>query len=453
MAPPKRTFVSENVVLPHGVEPAAVVVRDGRIADIVDRHATPEGDVVDFGGDYLMPGLVDSHVHINEPGRTHWEGFETMTRAAAAGGVTTLVDMPLNCIPSTCTADALRTKLSATAGKLHVDVGFWGGVVPGNAAELRGLYDAGVLGYKCFLAPSGVDEFECVDESDLREAMPILAEMGAVLLAHAEVPGPLEAAAGVWVGGDARSHATWLASRPPAAELEAIDMLIGLSRETGCRVHIVHLAASEAVPMLDAARAEGLPITVETCPHYLVLAAEDVPEGATPYKCAPPLRSRENQERLWDALAGGTIDLVVTDHSPSPPAIKRLDSGRFDEAWGGIASIQLSLPVFWTAAHARGLSLDRVAEWMCTAPARLAGLGGRKGIVAVGADADLVRFDPHTTWTVDASTLHHRHSLTPYDGAALRGFVRETWVRGTRAATNSEPVAPTGRTLLRSLHD
>ena len=450
MATHDRVFRSQHVVLPGSVEPAAVVVRDGRIHDIVSAERPPEGELIECGDHHLLPGLVDSHVHINEPGRTHWEGFETMTRAAAAGGVTTLVDMPLNCIPSTCSADALRTKLAATAGKCHVDVGFWGGVVPGNSSDLRGLHEAGVLGFKCFLAPSGVDEFECVAEQDLREAMPILAGLGAVLLAHSELPGPLDAASGVWSGADPRSHATWLASRPPAAELEAIEQLIGLSRETGCRVHIVHLATRKALPMLADARREGLPITVETCPHYLTIAAEDVPEGGTAYKCAPPLRDRENQLGLWGGLEDGTIDLVVTDHSPSPPDIKCLDSGRFDQAWGGVASIQLSLPILWTAARERGIGLERIAQWMSTAPAELAGLSARKGAIALGRDADLVVFDPEEPWTIDASALHHRHSITPYDGASVRGLVRRTYLRGNLAASNSRPEPPLGAPLLRT---
>jgi allantoinase len=449
MATPDVIFRSQSVVLPGAIEAAAVVVRQGRVHDVRPVNSVPAGDVIELGDQTLLPGLVDSHVHINEPGRTHWEGFETITRAAAAGGVTTLVDMPLNCIPSTCSADALRTKLASTPGKCHVDVGFWGGVVPGNAAELRGLHEAGVLGFKCFLAPSGVDEFECVGEADLRKAMLILADLGAVLLAHSEVPGPLEAADGVWQGADPRSHATWLASRPPAAELEAIELLIGLSRETGCRVHIVHLATREALPMLANARAEGLPITVETCPHYLTIAAEDVPDGGTAFKCAPPLRERANQDGLWQGLEDGLIDLIATDHSPSPPDIKCLDTGRFDSAWGGIASIQLSLPVVWAAAAQRGIGLDRVVDWMASAPAQLAGISGRKGAIEVGRDADLVVFEPDARWTVDASELHHRHSITPYDGAAVLGRVRQTYLRGELIARDSQPQPPQGSPLLR----
>ena len=448
-----RVFRSQRVVLPDEVKPASVVVRDGRIADIVAADQPLAGEVIELGDRMLLPGLVDSHVHINEPGRTHWEGFESMTKAAAAGGVTTLVDMPLNCIPSTCSDNALRTKLASTPGKCHVDVGFWGGVVPGNAEDLRGLHEAGVLGFKCFLAPSGVDEFECVSEADLRLAMPILAELGAVLLAHSEAPGPLEAASGVWAEGDSRSHATWLSSRPPAAELEAIGLLIGLCRETGCRVHIVHLATEEALPMLADARAEGLPITVETCPHYLTIAAEDVPNGGTAFKCAPPLRDRANQGGLWRGLLDKTIDLIVTDHSPSPPDIKCLDTGRFDTAWGGIASIQLSLPIVWTAAASRGISMDTVARWMATAPAELAGLSARKGAIEKGRDADLVVFDPDAEWIVEADTLHHRHSITPYNGRRLRGVVQQTYLRGQLASDSAALTSPLGTPLLRTTHD
>ena len=421
---------SRRTVLPHGVEDKVVVVRDGRIADVLPAGHAVALDAEDLGELALMPGIVDPHVHVNEPGRAEWEGFETATRAAAAGGVTTIVDMPLNSVPATTTTAGLGAKREAAKGKCAVDVAFWGGVVPGNAGQIEPLAAAGVRGFKCFLVPSGVDEFPHVGERDLREAMPRIARLGLPLLAHAEAPGPIEAAARA-AGPDPRSHASWLASRPRAAELEAIAMLLALCEETGCRVHIVHLSAADAVPMLRDARARGLPVTVETCPHYLYFAAEEIADGATPFKCAPPIRERENREALWAALREGVIDLVATDHSPCPPAMKRLESGDFFAAWGGIASLELSLAAVWTEARARGFTPADVARWMCERPARLAGLGA-KGAIEPGREADLVVWDPAEEWTVDASRLHQRHKLTPYAGRRLAGRVRRTYLRGER---------------------
>jgi allantoinase len=449
--PPDLVFRGRRVVLPDGVRAATVAVKDGVIASIGDYGDGMDGArVVDAGDALLLPGLVDTHVHVNEPGRTHWEGFASATRAAAAGGVTTIVEMPLNSIPATTSADALRTKVAAAAGRVRVDVGFWGGVVPGNAAELRPLWQAGAWGFKCFMVPSGVDEFEGVAEADLRAAMPVLAELGAPLLVHAEMPGPIERATAECAGLDPRRYATYLRSRPPAAEVEAIELLVRLCREYGTRVHVVHLATAEALPLLRAARAEGLPITVETCPHYLHFAAEDIADGATAWKCAPPIRESAEREALWDALAAGDIDLVASDHSPCPPELKRMDPGDFFAAWGGIASLQLGLPVTWTAARARGLGIERVAEWMSAAPARLAGLAGRKGAIAAGRDADLVVFDPDAEVTVDPAALHHLHPVTPYAGGAFSGRVLATYVRGEIAYDDGRfPAEPAGRILLR----
>ena len=447
---PDLILRGRRLVVDGEVRPAAVVVRGGVIAAVAGYEEVGGDGVEDVGDALLMPGLVDTHVHVNEPGRTDWEGFETATRAAAAGGVTTLVDMPLNSVPATTSLDGLRAKLDAARGKCRVDVGFWGGVVPGNAAELPRLWDAGVLGFKCFLAPSGVDEFGHVGEADLRAAMPVLAALGAPLLAHAEHPGPLERAVAECARLDPRTHAAWLRSRPPSAEVEAIALLVRLCREFGTGVHIVHLAAAEALPLLRQARDEGLPITVETCPHYLHFAAEDVPDGATAYKCAPPLRGRAHRERLWDALAAGEIDLVASDHSPCPPAMKGLESGDFFAAWGGIASLQIGLPVAWSGARERGIGPERVAEWMSAAPARLAGLERRKGAIATGRDADLVVFDPDEAWTVDPDALHHRHRITPYAGAILFGVVRATYVRGAKVYERGRfPTDPAGQILLR----
>lgn len=437
-------FRGRRVVLPDGVRPASVRVEEGRIAAVLP-YAEGGAAGVDAGEALLMPGVVDTHVHVNEPGRAEWEGWETATRAAAAGGVTTLVEMPLNAVPATVSADALRAKAASTAGKLSVDAGLWGGVVPGNEGDLRPLWEAGALGFKCFLAPSGVDEFRHVGEAELRRAMPVLAALGAPLLAHAEDPAVLaRAAAGA---GELRSYADYLASRPPAAEVEAIRMLLRLCRETGARVHVVHLSAAEALPLLRAARAEGLPVTVETAPHYLRFAAEEVGDGATELKCAPPIRGRENRERLWAALAAGEIQVVATDHSPAPPALK---AGGWADAWGGIASLQLGLAATWTGARERGLGPERLARWMSAAPARLAGLA-RKGAIEAGRDADLVVFDPDATFRVDPSRLHHRHPLTPYAGARLAGVVRRTYLRGTLVYDDGRfPAGPAGRLLLRT---
>ena len=440
-----------RVVAGGRVAPAAVHVRGGRIAAVGAYDAVPPGvPVVEAADAVVMPGLVDTHVHVNEPGRTEWEGFETATRAAAAGGVTTLVDMPLNSVPATTTADALRAKRDAARGRCHVDVGFWGGVVPGNLDELGPLWDAGVLGFKCFLVPSGVPEFAHVGEDDLRAAMPVLARLGAPLLAHAEAPGPLAYAAAAVAALDPRSYAVYLASRPRAAEREAIDLLVRLSAETGARVHVVHLSDADSLPLLRRARERGLPVTAETCPHYLHFAAEEVPDGATEHKCAPPIRERENRGRLWDALGAGLLDLVATDHSPCPPEMKRRDTGDFLAAWGGIASLQLTLPVVWRGARERGYTIPQLAEWMCAAPARLAGLEGRKGAIAPGYDADFVLWRPEAEFTVDPARLHHRHPLTPYAGATLSGVVEATYLRGRRIHHRGEfATPPAGRLLSR----
>ena len=435
------SIVSQRVLLPQGVRPATVVVRDGKIAAIDSHDARPIGaKVLDVGEHVLLPGLVDTHVHINDPGRADWEGFEHATRAAAAGGVTTLVDMPLNSIPATTTVRGLEAKRAAAQGRCYVDVRFWGGVVPGNAAELEPLARAGVRGFKCFLCPSGVDEFAHVTEADLRRALPIVASLALPLLAHAELPdllkNPTSAVDGREV--DSRRHGTWLASRPDVSEVAAIAMLARLAVEYDAHVHVVHLSSAAALPTLEAARADGARLSVETCPHYLAFAAEDIPDGATAFKCAPPIRSRENRDKLWRALANGDIQLVATDHSPSPPALKRLDAGDFVGAWGGIASLQLGLAVLWSGAAERGIGFERVGRWMARAPAELAGLGGTKGEIAVGHDADFAVWDPDAEWTVDARALYHRHPVTPYNGRRVRGRVVTTILRGKRVFDHGE---------------
>ncbi len=430
---PELVVRGHRVVTPAGLLPAAIHIEAGRIAALGRYDEIPSGvPVYEAGQSVIMPGLVDTHVHINEPGRTEWEGFDTATRAAAAGGVTTLIEMPLNSIPATTTRAALEAKIEAARGRCWVDVGFWGGVVPGNAAELRPLYEGGVFSFKCFLVPSGVPEFAQATEADLRAALPQLASLGAVLLAHSELPAPIEAAAASVRSADPRRYATWLASRPREAENQAIALLIRLSREFGARIHIVHLSSSEALPQLHQARQEGLHVTVETCHHYLSFAAEEIGDSATEFKCAPPIREQENQEQLWAALGDGLIDFVVTDHSPCPPAMKCGDSGDFLRAWGGISSLQLSLPVLWTQARRRGIGFERIAEWLCRGPARLAGLDTRKGQIAVGYDADLVVWDPEAGFEVKPEELHHRHKLTPYRGRTLYGKVEATFLRGKK---------------------
>ena len=427
---PALVVRGDRVVLPDGVRPAAVHVRQGRITAVTarnDRMAGPSGAEreIDAGALTVSPGLVDTHVHINDPGRADWEGFEHATRAAAAGGVTTLIDMPLNSIPATTTVAALDAKRGAAAGRCQVDVGFWGGVVPGNATDLEPLARAGVPGFKCFLCPSGVDEFAHVTERHLRDAMPVLASLRLPLLVHAELPAHVRSPQ-----GDPRRYSTWVDSRPPAAELAAIDLLIRLARESGVRVHVVHLASADALPRLATARSGGLPITVETCPHYLTFAAGDIPDGVTAFKCAPPIRTNEHRDGLWQGLIDGVIDLVATDHSPSPAGLKHLDSGDFVQAWGGIASLQIGLAAVWSGCRRRGLTVDRLAQWMSAAPARLAGIDRIKGSIAVGHDADLVVWDPDAEYRVDAKALHHRHPVTPYDGLTLFGRVRTTILRG-----------------------
>jgi allantoinase len=457
MSTPERfAIISDRAYLPRGVSRAAIVIVGERIVEVADPDTLPvKLPRIDLGRTALLPGLVDCHVHVNQPGRTHWEGFETATKAAAAGGVTSLVDMPLNCLPVTTTVAGLEAKLADLHECLHVDVGFWGGVVPGNADELAALAGraaGGILGAKAFLCDSGIDEFPASDAATLREAMVVLARAGIPLLAHAELeaalPEPLTAPP-----EDPGSYACWLERRPAAWEEAAIALLIELCRETGCAVHIVHLSAASALPILQAARAEGLPITVETCPHYLCLCAEEVPRDATLFKCAPPIRAAQNRDGLWAGLREGVIDLVVTDHSPCTPQLK---DGGFIEAWGGIASLSLGLSSVHTEARARGFELENVVEWMSAAPARLMGFDHRKGAIAPGRDADLVEFDDTAEFVVGLEDLHFRHKVSPWLGRGLRGRVLRTWLRGQsiyeangQATGDAKFAAPAGRPLLR----
>ena len=439
-----QAFVSTRVVMTEGIRPAAILEDDGRIRGLCSPDEVPTGYAVrDFGELAILPGLVDSHVHINQPGRTEWEGFWTATRAAAAGGYTTLVDMPLNCLPETTTVATLEAKREAARGKCFVDWAAWGGVAGDNADDVEPLARAGVKGFKCFLIYPGCEGFQMVTREQLEAAAPHVARTGLPLLVHAELPGPIDAASSALQAADWRRYETYLRSRPDEAEVAAIRLLLKLCRTYGFRLHIVHLATALALNDLREARREGLPVTVETCPHYLHFVAEEIPDGSTLHKCAPPIRSRDNREGLWDALRDGDIDLVATDHSPCPPAMKRQEEGRFDRAWGGIASQSVALPVMWTGMRARGFSLCDLARLMAERPAELAQLRGRKGVITVGLDADLVIFDPEAEIEVATDKLYTRHRISPYVGERLHGKVVATYVRGravfTEGAFAEEP--------------
>ena len=415
-------------------------------AIIPDGEPLPDAPITDCGDSWLLPGLIDTHVHINEPGRTEWEGFATATAAAAVGGFTALVDMPLNSDPVTTTPDALQQKLDAARGKLAVDCGFHAGLVPGNEDALAPLIQMGVLGVKAFMVYSGIPEFPAATQKEFSIAMPLLASCNIPLLAHAELDAPV-----LVPDGDVRSYRRYLASRPSEWEVNAIGMLIALCRETRCPVHIVHLATADALELIREAKSEGLPLTVETCPHYLHFCAEDIPDGDTRYKCAPPIREKAHREALWHALTSGLIDMIVSDHSPCPPSMKALEKGDFMAAWGGISSLQLGLSIIWTECRKRGIPLEKVAQWMSQKPSQLAGLYPRKGAIAVGSDADFVVFNPEKAFTASASALRHRHKITPYDNETLYGFVEKTYLRGCVVYDAQQGVCENyGQLLLRS---
>jgi allantoinase len=444
-----HAFLSKRIVTPRGIQPGALLVEGETIRAICRPSEIPADAVLhDCGNDALLPGLVDTHVHINQPGRTEWEGFRTATRAAAAGGYTTLVDMPLNCLPETTTVAALEAKRSAAQGECFVDWAAWGGAVADNQQHILPLARAGVLGFKCFLIYPGCDGFTMIDQQQLEAALPSIAESGLPLLVHAELAESIDSATEKLRNADWRSYATYLASRPDQAELDAIRLMIRLCRQYSFHLHIVHLSTAFALEELQAPRAEGLPITVETCPHYLHFAAEDIVDGATLLKCAPPIRSKKNQQQLWGGLRDGIIDMIVTDHSPCPPAMKRQDSGRFDLAWGGIASLSLALPIVHTESRHRGFTLDHIVRWMSTAPAALAGISHRAGALEAGRDATFIVFDTETEFTVTADRLHYRHAISPYLNEKLCGSVTATYLRGEAVYREGAfALMPSGREL------
>jgi allantoinase len=424
-------IISNRTIINDGIRKAVVLISQGKIADVVDELPRGEFPVTDVGDHVLMPGIVDPHVHINEPGRSDWEGFDTATKAAIAGGITSLVDMPLNSSPVTTTAKAFDEKIKATQGKLHTNCGFWGGVVPGNDKEIEPLIEKGVLGFKAFLTHSGIDEFPNVTEEDLRKAMPIIAKHGLPLLVHCELdvtPGTelVEVAK-----GDNRSYNNYLSSRPTKWEDDAIALMIRLCEEYNCRTHIVHLSSADSIEQVIKAKQKGLPLTVETGQHYLHFIAEEIKNGRTEYKCAPPIRKKANNEKLWQALKDGIIDFVATDHSPAPPEMKELASGDFMKAWGGIASLQFALPVLWTAAKRHGCSLSEIAKWLCEKPASLPQLRS-KGKIAKGYDADFVVWNPEQSFTVTENMIYHKHKITPYLNEELYGVVEQTWLSGEK---------------------
>lgn len=417
----------ERVLTSSGIRPREVGVRDGKVIAMEPLgNGLQGGEIIELADDEtLLPGLVDTHVHVNEPGRTEWEGFASATRAAAAGGVTTIIDMPLNSIPPTVTVAGLEEKQAVAREQAFVDVGFWGGAIPGNIEDLRALHDAGVFGFKCFLLHSGVDEFPPLSASEMEEYMRELATYDAMLIVHAEDSRAIDRAP----SPEGDDYSKFLKSRPRGAENLAIAEVIERARWTGARAHILHLSSSDALPMIRSAKQDGVKLTVETCPHYLTLTAEEVPTGDTAYKCCPPIREATNRELLWEGLLDGTIDYIASDHSPSTLDLKDLENGDFAVAWGGVSSLQLELPVIWTEARHRGISLEQVIAWMAEKPATNAGLTG-KGRIAPGYDADFSIFAADDAFVVDVNKLNHKNPITPYAGRALAGVVRKTYLRG-----------------------
>lgn len=432
----KTIIKSNRIITPSGIQPGYIIINDGSIEDVVEQLNTlEEVTIIDAGNAVVMSGIIDPHVHINEPGRTDWEGFDTATRAAIAGGITTVVDMPLNSSPVTTTVQAFHQKIAATKNKLHTNVGFWGGIVTGNDGEIEGLINCGVLGFKAFLTHSGIDDFPNVTEEDLVKAMPIIAKHGLPLLVHSELTDSINR-----VNGDHRSYQNYLASRPAFWEDDAIELMIRLCEQFKCRVHIVHVSSASALSKIEQAKKMGLPLTAETAQHYLYFSAEDIKDGQTQFKCAPPIRDKANNDQLWKALQEGIIDFVATDHSPATPDIKETRSGNFLKAWGGIASLQFALPVLWTAARERNITLEYIGKWLCEHPAKLIGLGHKKGRIAKGYDADLVIWNPDESFLVTENLILHKHKITPYLGQQLYGVVQSTYLGGKQVYDKGEVI-------------
>lgn len=417
---------SNQTITPSGVKEATIIIRGGIIKDVVFEPVdSGDIDLIDVGDKVLMAGIIDPHVHINEPGRTDWEGFNTATKAAIAGGITTLVDMPLNASPVTTNVQAFNEKLASTPGQLHTNCGFWGGIIPGNDHEIEPLINMGILGFKAFLTHSGIDEFPNVTEKDLRKAMPLIAASGLPLLVHCELESNVPD-----FGNNPRSYQSYLKSRPCQWEDDAISLMIRLCEEYQCRVHIVHLSSANSLGQIAVAKEKGLPITVETAQHYLFYSAESIEDGETQFKCAPPIRGKENNEQLWQALKDGIIDFVATDHSPAPPLLKLIESGDFVDSWGGISSLQFALPILWTAAEKRGCTLEQLAMWLCINPAKLIGYERKKGQIVKGYDADLVVWGHKEKFVVETGMIFHKHKLSPYIGESLSGVVKQTYLSG-----------------------
>ncbi|HED13395.1 MAG TPA: allantoinase AllB [Gammaproteobacteria bacterium] len=451
---------SHRVITPTGQRPACVVIQEGHIEQLLNVDATPACPLQDCGDALLLPGLVDSHVHINEPGRTDWEGFSTATRAAAAGGITTLIDMPLNCIPVTTSAPALASKLAALTGKLQVDCGFWGGATADNAAQFEALLQAGVFGSKSFTIDSGIDEFSAVEAEQLLPRMRLLAQYNLPCLVHAELErkptGTTATSPQTANTRDiGRSYQRFLQSRPARWENDAVAMVIDCMHrlcDEGLdpAAHIVHLSSAQALNSIRSARQQGLRLTVETCPHYLTLHAEAIGDGNTLFKCCPPIRERANQDQLWQAIKDGDIDFIVSDHSPCTPQLKALESGDLGQAWGGIAALQFGLPLLWTEGQKQGLEITDITRLMSTRVADFLGLGTEKGRIAPGFSADLCLFDDHDSYRISTDMIAHRHKISPYIGHRVSGRVLKTWLRGELVYDQGVfPSPPRGQALLK----
>ena len=442
---PDFAIASQKVLTLEGEKPAAILIKGEKILDVVSIENIPENcPTEDMGNNVIMPGLVDAHVHINEPGRTDWEGFETATKAAAAGGITTIVDMPLNCIPVTTTVDALNQKIIATKDQLWIDCGFYGGLIPDNIQDLESLADAGVLGFKAFLSPSGIDEFPNISEKHLREALHILAKKGIPVLVHAELEN------GATSSEENKTYKYFQESRPKSWENNAIKLLIQLCREFNVHIHIVHLSSADILPEIAQTRKDGFPLTVETCPHYLHFSSERISDGDTRFKCAPPIWNGENRENLWAGLEEGIINFITSDHSPCTPELKNLEAGNFEKAWGGISSLQFALPVIWTECKQRGYSLEQLINWMSKQPAKFVGVDDLKGQISPGFDADLVCWNPDKKYIIKKEAIHHKNKLTPYEGESLYGVVNATFLRGQKVYENGQFLGnPKGKIILK----